>query len=527
MELNKTLHQSITALKEGKLQEAERLCREIILTHPNHPIANHNLGITLYACGRLKEAEESFNKSIALKPDYAEAYYNLGITLKKIQKLEAAETAFIKSIALKPDYILAYNNLGITLYALNKLKEAEKAFNKLIKLKPDYTEAYYRLGITLYALSKFKEAEKSFKKSILLKPNYIAAHNNLGVTLHKLNKLEEAEESYKKAITLKPDYTEVYYNLGITLKKLNKLEEAEASYSKAIVMNSDYKAALLNRGQILFEKGEFGPSLKDFDKCNNADARSRALTSLYALGQVDEIYQRIEKYAEIDDENIEVAAFSSFIINKVKKDTAHNFCNNPIDFLNISNLSSHLENSNSFISEIINELNNIEAVWEPINKATHNGYQSMSNLFKNPLGKLSNLKSIIINELDLYYSKFKQESCSYIKKWPSKKELLAWHVILNKQGYQDSHIHSGGWLSGVIYLKVVPMCEKNEGAIEFSLNGVFYSDVNSPKIIYQPKLGDIVLFPSSLHHRTIPFSTDTDRISIAFDLMPKKAISKK
>ena len=67
----------------------------------------------------------------------------------------------------------------------------------------------------------------------------------------------------------------------------------------------------------------------------------------------------------------------------------------------------------------------------------------------------------------------------------------------------------------------------SEGAIEFSLNGVFYSDVNSPKVIYQPKLGDIVLFPSSLHHRTIPFSTNTDRISIAFDLIPKKTVSQK
>jgi hypothetical protein len=29
-----------------------------------------------------------------------------------------------------------------------------------------------------------------------------------------------------------------------------------------------------------------------------------------------------------------------------------------------------------------------------------------------------------------------------------------------------------------------------------------------------------VLFPSSLHHRTIPFSTDADRIVVAFDLTP-------
>ena len=46
----------------------------------------------------------------------------------------------------------------------------------------------------------------------------------------------------------------------------------------------------------------------------------------------------------------------------------------------------------------------------------------------------------------------------------------------------------------MIYLKVVPSMDKNEGTIEFSLNGEYYSNVNSPKLIHQPKLGDIVFF---------------------------------
>ncbi len=487
MELNKTLQHGINALKEGKFQEAERLYHKILQTQPTHPVANHNLGFTLYALGRLKEAEASFKKAIEFKPDYADAYYNLALTLGKLHKLE----------------------------------EAEANFKKTIEFKPDYTEAYYNLGITLQKLHKLEEAEVNFKKAIALKPDYVEAYNNLGNTLKDLGKLNEAEVSYKKALALKPDYAITHNNLGSTLKDLGRLNEAEVNFKKALTLKPDYKTALLNRGQILFEKGEFELSLKDFDACNNADSRSRALTSLYALGRYEEIYQRIETHSELDDENISVAAFSSFIAHKEKKDTAHNFCKKPMDFINFSNLSSHLENSNLFITEVIEELHNVKTIWEPLTKTTYKGFQSMSNLFENPLGKLSNLKSIITDEIDLYYSKFKKESCSYIKKWPSKKNLFAWHVILKNQGYQDAHIHPGGWLSGVIYLKLVPALKKNEGAIEFGLNGEFYSDVNSPKVIYQPKLGDIILFPSSLHHKTIPFSTDTDRISIAFDLMPK------
>ena len=96
-------------------------------------------------------------------------------------------------------------------------------------------------------------------------------------------------------------------------------------------------------------------------------------------------------------------------------------------------------------------------------------------------------------------------------------------MILKEQGFQNSHIHSDGWLSGVIYLKVVPSLGKDEGAIEFSLNGECYHDVNSHSLTFQPGVGDIVFFPSSLHHRTIPFTTDTDRMIVSFDLIPEAA----
>ena len=89
-----------------------------------------------------------------------------------------------------------------------------------------------------------------------------------------------------------------------------------------------------------------------------------------------------------------------------------------------------------------------------------------------------------------------------------------------KLGYQQEHIHAGGWLSGVIYLKVVPSLDNNQGAIKFSLNGADYEDSRSTELIHQPELGDIVLFPSSLHHSTIPFTTETERTIVSFDLVP-------
>jgi hypothetical protein len=40
-----------------------------------------------------------------------------------------------------------------------------------------------------------------------------------------------------------------------------------------------------------------------------------------------------------------------------------------------------------------------------------------------------------------------------------------WHFILKHQGHQSEHIHPNGWLSEVIYLKVVPFLGKDEGGM--------------------------------------------------------------
>ena len=404
-------------------------------------------------------------------------------------------------------------------YQGGRYSDAETLAKSLTEQFPGHPFSWKVLGAILLRTCRMPAALVVNQKTVELSPQDFEAHYDMGVTLQELGKFEKAEVSFRHAIELNPNFVEGHYYLGIVLRGLNRLDESEASYRKALTLKPDLSEATLNIGQLFLDRGDHESALRQFDLCNTKDSRARGLESLYALGRIEEIYKRIEMQS--DDENIRMAALASFLNKRENRDTTHNFCKNPLDFMHHSNISFHIEDSSTFVSEVIDELGKVDTNWEPFNTTTRNGFQSSVNLFSGPFAKMRELQDIIVNELNAYYTKFKDETCTYIQNWPSQYNMYGWHVILKQQGYQLPHIHTSGWLSGVIYLKVVPPLEKNEGAIEFSLNGPYYSDDSSPTVIHQPSAGDIVLFPSSLHHRTIPFTTDTNRIVISFDLAPK------
>ena len=67
---------------------------------------------------------------------------------------------------------------------------------------------------------------------------------------------------------------------------------------------------------------------------------------------------------------------------------------------------------------------------------------------------------------------------------------------------------------------MISKIKKNEAGIEFSLHGDDYLIKNKkiPTQTIVPKVCDLILFPSSLFHKTIPFKSRDERMMIAFDI---------
>ena len=126
-------------------------------------------------------------------------------------------------------------------------------------------------------------------------------------------------------------------------------------------------------------------------------------------------------------------------------------------------------------------------------------------------------------EIERYRALFKGEECFLISQWPPKIKLVGWYIRMQSGGHLDAHMHQLGWVSGTLYLSLPENVSHDEGKIELGLHGNNYPLMheNFPTKTLAIKSGDIVLFPSSTFHRTIPFSSDEERISIAFDVIPR------
>jgi tetratricopeptide (TPR) repeat protein len=349
--IEQALQQGVTAHKEGKLEEAERLYRAILQSQPTHPDANHNLGLIAVSVNKAGAALPLFKTALEANPKIEQFWLSYIDALIKEQQFDNAKQALeqakkqgvdadrlnsleaqLSPKRLKPNIagvspsqqqlgslLEHYQNgrlsdaeklatsisqefpsnnfswkiLGAVFKATGRKSEAVDANLTAVALSPQDAKAHSNLGITLQELGRLDEALASFTRAIALKPDYVNAHSNLGDTLQELGRFDEALACYAQAIALKPDYVKAHSNLGITLQELGRLDEALASYTQAIALKPDYAEAYSNLGATLKKLGRLDESLASCAqaialKPDIAEAHSNLGATLQELGRFDE-----------------------------------------------------------------------------------------------------------------------------------------------------------------------------------------------------------------------------------------------
>lgn len=96
----------------------------------------------------------------------------------------------------------------------------------------------------------------------------------------------------------------------------------------------------------------------------------------------------------------------------------------------------------------------------------------------------------------------------------------SWSVRFQGSGHHSGHVHPDGWFSSALYLALPDAVDREQSREGWLALGEPHETlgIDLPELYnIQPKLGHLTLFPSTMWHGTVPYSTG-ERMSVAFDV---------
>jgi len=291
------------------------------------------------------------------------------------------------------------------------------------------------------------------------------SHYLHGMAALGLEQRDLAERDFRSALDEDPKHREAAFQLGRLLRDGNRLDEFEILCNDLWAKGARHVQMCLDHGRILAAAGQ--------------DDAARAL--LFAPEKITQVMLDVpEEFTDLD-------AFNAALAEELLSNP-YPITDVPTDELAMRGATRIHHLMNGQRPELIQTL--LAAITAQIDRDV--------------AGRIASASS---NDL-------------WLQCRPASAQLRAWGLIQGSGAYEEWHTHRGGWLSGVYYIAIPDKFTTDgdgAGCIELgppkSLAGRYPETLR-----IAPQAGMLLLMPSHVHHRTIPFVSQGKRISFAFDV---------
>ena len=288
------LEQGMTAHREGKVQEAERLYRAILQSQPAHPDANHNLGVLAVSVNKAEVALPLFKTALESNPKIEQFWLSYidalimekqfddarrvladaqqaGVTVAKLQIFEEQlefelspssdipQQEFGNQLQSHQDELLP----AIELREVGKYKEAQEWLSNVIEHDSRNAEALSLLSQVLLLDKKEVEAEKALTAAASINSELPSVYRNQARLLLKQSKTAEALEKAQLGCKQSPEDSESLLVLAACLGANQRDLEALPLIEKILKAKSNYAEAYANRALIKLRAKDTTGAIED------------------------------------------------------------------------------------------------------------------------------------------------------------------------------------------------------------------------------------------------------------------------
>ena len=188
--LNQALQKGIGAHKAGRLHDADRYYTAVLKAQPNHPEANHNMGILAVGVGRLDQALPFLKTALETNPSIGQFWLSYIDALIKLDRMKDAKVVLkqAKSKGAKGD---GFDKIEKQITRIGKVKGDNVSLKKL----QEPSEKQIQSFIYLYTQGQYQKVLNKGSQLLEQFPDSINLYNIMGAANKGLGKLDEAIEA--------------------------------------------------------------------------------------------------------------------------------------------------------------------------------------------------------------------------------------------------------------------------------------------------------------------------------------------
>ena len=520
------------AMQQGRLAVAAEQARASVEAEPDAFDAWRMLGVIEHALGRAAAGNEAFRRSLQLRPGDAAAALDLGTALLNGGDAQAALPWLRQAVAGLPSDARAAFRRATAAYSAARFDEACEAFAAATRLDPAWVEAWSNLAAAHGAMQAYPEAIAAARQAVALQPDGAEVHVSLALLLSNLfdaASLDAGQQAVSRALTLAPAHAAAHRAAALLHRKQGNGALAEAHARTAVQLDPADIESLQWLGEQQVFNGDPAAAVGTFEGAAARGLetpvlrRQRAIALLSAGRAADAIDLLQPMLDECPDDQRVIAHMGVALACDRGADAGSGFLGLDRHVTRVAlGVPPGFPDAPAFHRALADDIRaHSRQRWEPAGLAARQAYLS-GDFLADRTPAILGFERMLREAIDAFIGGLRRDpGDAFLRGVPDRYHLHVWATRASGPGYIDTHIHEESWLSGAYYVELPPAVQDDhQGWIEF---GRPYGSLPPHEFrvrVERPVVGDLLLFPSYLFHRTLPCGGDRERerLSISFDL---------